>query len=63
VTRDDDGARVALNLLPLILIGLLMVGAVPIWPWSKGWGWAPFGIVAIGFATLLLFRFSVVPEA
>jgi hypothetical protein len=54
---------VAANLLPLILIGLLMVGAIPVWPWSRGWGWAPFGIVAIGFATLLLFRWSVLPEA
>jgi hypothetical protein len=51
------------NLLPLVLIGLLAVGALPIWPWSKGWGWAPFGIVAIGLATLLLFRFAIVPEA
>lgn len=63
VARDDDrGTCVATN-LPLILIGLLLVGAVPVWPWSRGWGWAPFGIVAVGFATLLLFRFSVVAEA
>lgn len=52
----------AANLLPLIVIGLLVLGAVPVWPWSKGWGWAPFGILAIAFATLLLFRLSVVPE-
>jgi hypothetical protein len=51
------------DLLPLVLIGLLAVGALPIWPWSRGWGWAPFGIVAIGLATLLLFRFAIVPEA
>jgi hypothetical protein len=51
------------NLLPIVLIGLLAVGALPFWPWSRGWGWAPFGIVAIGLATLLLFRFSIVPEA
>lgn len=52
-----------LTVLPLVLIGLLAVGALPLWPWSRGWGWAPFGIVAIGLATLLLFRYSVVPEA
>jgi hypothetical protein len=50
------------NLVPLIAIGLLTLGAAPVWPWSRGWGWAPFGIVAIGFATLLLFRLSVVQE-
>ncbi len=51
------------NLLPLIVLGLLMVGALPVWPWSKGWGWSLFGILAVGFVTLLLFRVSVVPEA
>lgn len=50
------------NLVPLIVIGLLGVGALPVWPWSKGWGWAPFAIVAIGFVTLLLFRLSIVEE-
>lgn len=50
------------DLIPMVLIGLLMVGAIPIWPWSKGWGWAPFGILAIGLGTLLLFRLSVLPE-
>ncbi|MEX1164794.1 MAG: DUF3309 family protein [Nitriliruptor sp.] len=51
------------NLIPLVVIGLLAFGALPVWPWSRGWGWAPFGIVAIGLATLLLFRLSIVPEA
>jgi hypothetical protein len=51
------------DVLPIVLIGLLALGALPVWPWSRGWGWAPFGIVAIGLATLLLFRFAIVPEA
>lgn len=52
----------ATNLLPLIVIGLLALGAIPVWPWSRGWGWAPFGIVAIGLVTLVLFRLSIVQE-
>jgi hypothetical protein len=52
------------NLIPMIVaIGLLTAGAAPLWPWSRGWGWAPFGIFAIGLATLVLFQLSVVPEA
>jgi hypothetical protein len=51
------------NLVPMVLIGLLMIGAAPVWPYSRGWSWAPFGILAIGLATLVLFQLSVVPEA
>lgn len=50
------------NLVPLLAVTVLALGAMPVWPWSRGWGWAPFGILAVGLATLLLFRLSVVPE-
>lgn len=46
-----------------VALGLLMLAAAPLWPWSRGWGWAPTGILAVGFATFLLFQFAVVPEA
>jgi hypothetical protein len=59
----DDLEVPVTDVLPIVLIGLLAVGALPIWPWSRGWGWAPFGIVAIGLATLVLFRLAIVPEA
>jgi hypothetical protein len=64
VHRVPDDLEVPVtDVLPIVLIGLLAVGALPIWPWSRGWGWAPFGIVAIGLATLVLFRLAIVPEA
>ena len=50
-------------LLPTVLLGLLTLAAAPLWPWSRGWGWAPAGILAMGFATYLLFQLAVVPEA
>lgn len=48
--------------LSAILIGLLVVAAAPFWPWSRGWGWAPAGILGMGLATLILFTLSVAPE-
>lgn len=52
------------DLIPIIVIGLFGVGALPIWPWSKGWGWALFGMIAVAFVTLVLFRYVLVaPEA
>jgi len=50
------------NLVPVI-IAVLMVLAAPLWPWSKGWTWAPAGMLAMGLVTMLLFRFAVLPEA
>ncbi len=50
------------NAVPLVLIGLLTLLAAPLWPWSRGWGWAPAGMLALGLATMLLFWWTVVPE-
>ena len=31
----------------LILLILLLVGAIPTWPHSKSWGYAPSGVLGI----------------
>lgn len=33
--------------IALIIIILLLVGAVPAWPYSRGWGYGPSGILGI----------------
>ena len=33
--------------LLLILIVLALIGAVPAWPYSRGWGYAPSGTVGV----------------
>lgn len=45
-----------------VLIGLVLLFVLPLWPWSRGWGWAPAGMVAMGLATLVLFSLTVIPE-
>ena len=30
----------------LIVIGLMLVGALPLWPHTKGWGYGPSGAAA-----------------
>ena len=45
-----------------VLIALVLVAVLPFWPWSRGWGWAPAGMVAMGLGTLVLFSLAVVPE-
>ena len=51
-----------LNVLPAVLLALLVIAALPVWSWSRGWGWAPAGMLAMGLATLVIFSLSVVPE-
>ena len=31
----------------LIILVLLLVGAIPSWPYSRGWGYGPSGIVGV----------------
>ena len=33
--------------LLLVVIVLLLIGAVPAWPYSRGWGYRPFGILGL----------------
>ena len=47
--------------IPMILIGVLLLGALPVWPWSRGWGWAPAGMLTMGLATLVVYSLTVVP--
>jgi hypothetical protein len=41
------------TLLIIILI-LILVGALPTWPYSRGWGYAPSGIVGVVVVIVLI---------
>ena len=36
----------------LIVLVLLLLGAVPLWPYSRGWGYGPSGL--LGFLLVIL---------
>jgi hypothetical protein len=42
-------------------VGLLVIAAMPIWPWSRGWTWAPAAILGMGLVTMIVFALTVVP--
>jgi hypothetical protein len=47
----------SIGLILLIVIVLLLVGAVPSWPYSRGWGYGPsggLGLVLVIVIVLLL---------
>ena len=36
-----------LGTILLVVLILLLLGAIPSWPYSRGWGYAPSGIVGV----------------
>jgi hypothetical protein len=38
----------------LIILILLLLGALPTWPYSRGWGYAPSGIVGALLVILVI---------
>jgi hypothetical protein len=38
----------------IIILILLLIGAVPAWPYSRGWGYGPTGIVGLILIVLLI---------
>jgi hypothetical protein len=43
------------------VLAALTLFVAPLWPWSRGWTWAPAGMLAMGLASLVLFSLTVVP--
>jgi Protein of unknown function (DUF3309) len=43
-----------LSTILLIIIILLLVGAVPAWPHSRGWGYGPSGILGVILIVLVV---------
>jgi Protein of unknown function (DUF3309) len=38
----------------LIILVLVLIGAIPSWPYSRGWGYAPSGVVGVVLVVLLI---------
>jgi hypothetical protein len=43
------------------IVAALTVFVAPLWPWSRGWTWAPAGMLAMGLAGIVLFSSTVIP--
>jgi hypothetical protein len=54
-----EGARkpmraAMLSTILLIVLILLVVGAIPSWPYSRGWGYGPSGILGVILVVVLI---------
>jgi Protein of unknown function (DUF3309) len=46
---------VTLSTILLIILILALVGALPSWPHSRGWGYGPSGLVGVVVVVVLVF--------
>ncbi len=50
--RSDEETIMSLTTILLIILVLMLIGAMPTWPHSQGWGYFPSG--ALGIVVLIL---------
>jgi hypothetical protein len=46
--------RTMLGTILLIILILLLLGAIPAWPYSRGWGYGPSGILGVILLVLII---------
>lgn len=44
----------SLGTILLFVIVLLLIGAVPSWPHSRGWGYGPSGLLGVGLIVIIV---------
>ena len=44
----------SLSTILLIIVILLLIGAVPSWPYSRGWGYGPSGLLGAILLILII---------
>jgi hypothetical protein len=51
-----------LGLILLIVVILLLVGSLPVYPYSRRWGYGPGGVIGVLLVLLLILMFAnVIP--
>jgi len=51
---NNEGAAVSLGTILLIVLVLLLLGALPAWPYSTGWGYYPSGGLGLLLIVLVI---------
>jgi len=52
--RRPQGEIAMLSTILLIVLIVLLIGAVPAWPYSRGWGYYPSGLLGIVLIVVLI---------
>jgi hypothetical protein len=52
--QDKKDSHMATSTILLIIVILLLLGAVPAWPHSRGWGYGPSGVLGVILVILVV---------
>jgi hypothetical protein len=52
--RADDWGKAMLGTVLLIILILMLLGSVPRWGYSRGWGYGPSGLVGLVLIVVLI---------
>ena len=52
--KTDREFNMTLGTILLIVLVLALIGVIPAWPHSRGWGYGPSGIVGVLLVVLLI---------
>ncbi|HVF35287.1 MAG TPA: DUF3309 domain-containing protein [Candidatus Saccharimonadia bacterium] len=44
----------SLSLILLIVLVIILIGAIPTWPHSRSWGYAPSGVIGLILVVVLI---------
>lgn len=44
----------SLGTILLVILILILLGAIPAWPYSRGWGYGPSGILGVVLVIVLI---------
>jgi hypothetical protein len=54
VESTNEEQTMSIGTILLIILILILLGALPSWPYSRGWGYYPSGIVGIIVVVLIV---------
>ena len=43
-----------MSMILLVILVLLLLGAIPAWPYSRGWGYGPSGVMGLILLVLVI---------
>ena len=44
----------SLSTILLVIVVILLIGAIPAWPYSTGWGYGPSGILGLALVVVVI---------
>jgi hypothetical protein len=53
-TATRKGTKMSLGTILLIILILILIGVLPSWPYSRGWGYRPVGGVGLVLIIILI---------